>query len=204
MARQTTHARREPRQAARARLLEAAEHLVDGDKLPFSEISIDRLTREVGMPRTRFYNYFDDKNELLLAWLEQGEVQTAAAARRWCELTAKPTRDELEDILRTMLEVHRRHRAMFGAVSETVMTDPDLSIAFQQIVRVVIDGLREHIMRGQDQGWVDPTLPPHETAAWLVWGWERNAAVYSDSADPTGFEQSLRGFTDFVWSGIYL
>jgi TetR/AcrR family transcriptional regulator, ethionamide resistance regulator len=195
-------ARREPRAEARARLVAAAERLVERGE-PFSMISIERLTSEADMPRTRFYNYFDDRHELLVLWLERAKADVLAAARGWWALTAAPTKPELEAIFRTLLEAHRRHRHLFAAVSEAMATDERTEGELGELMRLVIAGLQAHIERGQRAGWIDAALLAPESAAWIAWGWERNASLIADPADAAGFERSLRGLTDFVWAALY-
>lgn len=197
-----TRSERAPRTEARARLVAAAERLVERGE-PFSTISIERLTGEAGMPRTRFYNYFDDRHELLVVWLERAKADVLTAARAWWDLTAAPTKPELEVIFRTLLRAHRRHRHLFAAISEAMATDERTESELGELMRLVVTELQAHIERGQRDGWIDATLLAPESAAWIAWGWERNASLIADPADAAGFERSLRGFTDFVWAALY-
>ena len=193
---------REPRSQARARLIALTERLVDAG-LVFSAISVERLTREAGMPRTRFYNYFDDKADLLLAWFDVARPEIEHAAAGWSGLARVTSREQLRDVLRELLEVHRARRSLFAAMSEGGTTDPLLQSAYEELLQTIAAGLREHIERGQREGWVDSGLLSGGTADWLIWGWERNASMVSDRAGDIEFARSLDGFTSFVWGVLY-
>jgi TetR/AcrR family transcriptional regulator, ethionamide resistance regulator len=193
---------REPRSQARVRLIAITERLVDTG-LVFSAISVERLTREAGMPRTRFYSYFDDKADLLLAWFDLARPEVEDAAARWSTLARVTSRAELRKVLRELLEVHRARRSLFAAMSEGGPTEPRLQSAYEELMQTIAAGLREHIERGQREGWVDAGLLSGRTADWLIWGWERNASMVSDRADEIEFARSLDGFTSFVWGVLY-
>lgn len=193
---------REPRSQARERLIAITEQLVD-EGMAFSAISIERLTREAGMPRTRFYNYFDDKADLLLAWFELARADIERAAAGWSGLDRITSKDQLRKVLRNLLDAHRARRSLFAAMSEGAPADGRLQLAFEDLLATVSDGLAGHIERGQREGWIDASLPGHGAAEWLIWGWERNASMVSDGADQLDFARSLDGFTSFVWGVLY-
>jgi AcrR family transcriptional regulator len=190
------------RAQARVRLVAITEQLVDAG-LAFSAISVERLTREAGMPRTRFYTYFDDKADLLLAWFDAGRPEIEDAAAKWTSLTPVTSKEQLRLVLSELLEAHRVRRSLFAAMSEGGPTDPRLQSAYEELLRVVSSGLRKHIERGQREGWIVSGLLSAATAEWLVWGWERNASMVSDGADEAEFARSLDGFTSFVWGVLY-
>jgi TetR/AcrR family transcriptional regulator, ethionamide resistance regulator len=195
-------ASREPRSEARVRLIAITEQLVDAG-LAFSAISVERLTREAGMPRTRFYNYFDDKSDLLLAWLELARPDIERAADRWTGLARVTAKDQVRDAVRELLDIHRIRRSLFAAMSEDAPADARLQAAYQDLLRTLAVKLSEHIERGQREGWIDPGLLSDGTADWLIWGWERNASMVSDTAEEAEFTKSLDGFTSFVWGALY-
>jgi AcrR family transcriptional regulator len=193
---------RELRAQARVRLIAIAERLVD-EGLAFSAISVDRLTREAGMPRTRFYNYFDDRADLLLAWFDAARPEIEHAAAKWSGLAGVTSEQQLRVVLRELVDAHQARRSLFAAMSEGGPTDPRLQAAYEDLLRTIAAGLRQHIERGQQEGWIDPGLLGPGTAEWLVWGWERNASMVSDRAGEAEFAKSLDGFTSFVWGALY-
>lgn len=193
---------RELRAQARVRLIAIAERLVDGG-LAFSAISVERLTREAGMPRTRFYSYFDDKADLLLAWFDSARPEIEHAAAKWSGLERITSKQQLHSALRELLEAHRVRRSLFAAMSEGGPADPRVQAAYEELLSTVAAGLRGHIERGQREGWIDSGLLSAGTADWLIWGWERNASMVSDGAGEAEFTRSLDGFTSFVWGALY-
>jgi TetR/AcrR family transcriptional regulator, ethionamide resistance regulator len=193
---------RELRPQARLRLIAITERLVE-EGLAYSAISVERLTREAGMPRTRFYSYFDDKADLLLAWFDSARHEIEHAAAKWSGLTEVVSKQQLRSVLRELLEAHRARRSLFAAMSEGGPADPRLQSAYEDLLRTVASGLREHIVRGQREGWIDSGLLSAGTADWLIWGWERNASMVSDWAAEVEFAKSLDGLTSFVWGALY-
>ncbi|WP_293040198.1 TetR/AcrR family transcriptional regulator [Mycobacterium sp.] len=193
---------RELRAQARVRLIAIAERLVDTG-LAYSTISVERLTREAGMPRTRFYSYFDDKADLLLAWFDSARPEIEDATAKWSGLQRVNSNQQLRSVLRELLDAHRVRRSLFAAMSEGAPTDPRLQSAYEQLLQTIALALREHIERGQREGWIDPGLLSAGTADWLIWGWERNASMVSDWATDAEIARSLDGFTSFVWGALY-
>ena len=67
-----------------------------------------------------------------------------------------------------------------------------------------IAGLREHIERGQREGFVDPTLLAPETAAWLGWMIERGLRDVVGPAPESEVDALVAAHADVVWHTLYV
>lgn len=183
------------------RLLVAAERmLADGE--PYAAISVERMSRQAQLTRTTFYVYFEDKADLLHTWLDTIDAEIEAAAAGWWELDAGVDRAALRDALGRILSTYRSHAHLMTAVYEAALFDRALDIGLREVVRRTADGLAGHIRRGQDGGWIDPSLPPEETASWLAWMIQRGQQRLR-SADDAEFERELDAHTAILWCALY-
>jgi AcrR family transcriptional regulator len=186
----------------RARLLAAAERLLSSGE-SFSALSIGRLAAEAGIPRTRFYVYFEDKNELLRASFERPSVDVQQASTAWWRLDGRSSKDDLRLALRGLVETYRPHHVIVSAVLDAATTDATIRQALNAMMAGNTANLREHIERGQREGWVDPRLLPAETAAWLSWGSERGVFQLPPDATGTELDRIVDAYTEFVWRILY-
>jgi AcrR family transcriptional regulator len=193
--------RSDRRAAVGNRLLVAAERmLAEGE--PYAEISVERLSREAHLTRTTFYVYFEDKADLLHAWLEAIEAEIGTGSTGWWELTRDLQRTDLRTVLHRILSAYRPHLHLMAAVYDAALFDRALDLGLQAIVQRAADGLQRHIERGQREGWIDPHLMPTETASWLAWMMQR-AQRRLRSADDTDFEREVDAYTDIMWNVLY-
>src|SRR5882724_12410734 len=83
--RKTQASRAERRDLIKARLLAAVESLLaEGES--FTELSVERLVSLAGVSRSTFYVYFEDKGELIRAWLTEIISELDVAAQEWWSL----------------------------------------------------------------------------------------------------------------------
>jgi hypothetical protein len=70
-------------------------------------------------------------------------------------------------------------------------------------MRQYIDGLRIHIEAGQAAGFIDPALPPGETAYWLQWMAERGLHMMARRDADANTERMARAYASIVWNTLY-
>ncbi|MGH2937431.1 MAG: TetR/AcrR family transcriptional regulator [Solirubrobacterales bacterium] len=200
--RKTQSSRVERRQELLEQLLGVVEGLfADGET--FTELSVERLVSEAGISRSTFYVYFEDKGELLNAWLEQIIDEVAESTGPWYGLTAEATRDDLRVALAQLIESYQPHTQLMAAVLDATTYDPSVRAGVEQIMRRNVAGLRHHICAGQRDGFIDPALPAKETAEWLTWMAERGFHQLIRTAVERELELLTDSYTDIVWSTLY-
>src|SRR5437660_329256 len=164
--RQSSRAQR--REDVRDRLLAVVEQLLEQGE-SYTEISVERLVSEAGISRSTFYVYFQDKGDLLRSWFTEIEAELESAARDWWALDSGSRREDLRAALDEVVKTYRPHTTLMAAMYDAAAYDPGLRELVETMMSGNIAGLRKHIRAGQKEGFVDPDLPPQQTAQWLTW-----------------------------------
>src|SRR5579862_1906750 len=86
------------RDEIRVKLLVAVERLLD-EGHGFTELSVERLATEAGVSRSTFYVYFEDKADLLRAWLTGIIAEVYEAAKDWWGLGQTMTKSDVHGAL---------------------------------------------------------------------------------------------------------
>jgi AcrR family transcriptional regulator len=197
---QSTRSQR--RQELRTRLLAAVEQqLAEGQN--FTELSVERLAGEAGVSRSTFYVYFEDKSDLLRAWLDGIVDEVSEAARAWWALPAGAGKADVHRALDGIVRTYRPHTRLMSAVLGVSTYDSGVRDDFDRFIRGNIAGLRRHIVAGQRAGSIDPVLRPEETAAWLTWMAERGLHLMVSAADDDGLVRLIDSYTDIIWNTLY-
>lgn len=190
------------RREIRDRLLAAIETLAaDGDT--YSTVSVEKLATAAGISRATFYIYFEGKADLLQAWFAETLEELATAAQQWWSLGVEATPDDLAAALNAFLDVYLAHGGLMAAINDEATQNDELRDTLAGAIQQGIDGLRDHIERGQAEGFVDPDLLAAETAAWLVWLIERGMNQVLASADETQAPLLRRDLTTMMWHVLY-
>jgi AcrR family transcriptional regulator len=194
-------ARPERRAALREALLVAAGRLLRQGQ-SFTEISVERLCATAGVTRTTFYVYFEDKADLLMAWL--GSVDWEDGSGLWPGDPADRVgdRDRLRRLIGAIFDWHRPHIAVLAAAYDAALFDSAVASAFRATTVREMEALRRHIEAGIAGGWIDPGLAPEETAMWLTWMIRR-----AQHAAATGPEPERHALTEScveaIWNALY-
>ena len=195
-------ARQVRRDDIRARLLVVVEGLLaDGES--FTEISVERMVAEAGMARSTFYVYFADKGDLLRAWFAEITVGLRQAASAWWQLHPPLTFDDVRAALAGIVITYRPHTPLMAALYDTAAYDPSVRELVTAMMAENTAGLRSHIRRGQAAGFIDPALPPRETAAWLTWMAERGLHQLVRGATDAEVDRLLDAYARIVWNTLY-
>jgi AcrR family transcriptional regulator len=190
------------REEISGKLLTALEALLD-DGGSYTELSVERLIREAGVPRTTFYTHFEDKGDLLLH-LGAGVVDDLlAAAGPWMALGPGATRDDLRAALETFVRVYVEHRVVVAAIAESAPHDPRLLDFLDSRLDLLVAAIAAHLDAGRAAGLVRPSVDPRGTAVWvsalLERGWHQLVGP-GTAPDP---ERGLNALTVLLWNGLY-
>ena len=189
------------RDELRAAVLAAVErHLRSG--VSFAELNVADVAKEAGISRSTFYAYFVDKANLLRTWYAEFNLGLQTAAREWWSLDGSATREDLQRALGLVRQAYRAHPELLAATHEAIGLDEGVREAVEDAMRQYIEGTREHIEAGQRAGFIDPLLPPAETAYWLQWMAER--ALHMMARRPSGdLSRMSEAHTAIVWNTLY-
>jgi AcrR family transcriptional regulator len=189
------------RDELRATVLEAVErHLRAGAR--YADLNVIDVVKEVGISRSTFYAYFIDKPTLLRTWYAEFHGALQEAAEEWWSLDGTATRADLKRALGRVMAATRSHPELLAATHDAIGTDERVRDAVRDAMQVYIDRTREHIEAGQAAGFVDPSLPPAETAHWLQWMAER-ALHMMGRRSGNDLDRMLEAHTAIVWNTLY-
>ena len=200
--RKAQSSRAQRRDDIRAKLLAAVEQML-GDGESFTELSVERLVAQAGVARSTFYVYFEDKGELLRAWLEDITDSLDDSAKDWWGLDGRAGRDDLRKALSSIVLTYRPHTNLMAAAFDAAAYDPAVREAAMALMTHNAAGLRKHIKAGQRDGFVDATLPAAEVAQWLTWMAERGLHQLVRGANDATVETLIDAYTAIVWNTLY-
>lgn len=118
----TKRIRRKPRDAERE-ILEAARGFLQTND--FRDLTVDEVMRRTSMRRSAFYNYFADRNALVLRLVQDVEAEMMAAAKLWLGGSDDPVAS-LERALDGVVQVYAEHGHVLRAIHEASYHDDDV------------------------------------------------------------------------------
>jgi AcrR family transcriptional regulator len=194
--------RDERRQQLSRHLITVVETLAaDGE--PYSDLSVERIIKAGGISRSAFYNYFDDKIDLLAAMAGDAVADIVASGDAWWEFPDDGSKADMRARIRVPFDSYLNAHVIFGAIVEVSTYDERVAAQQRLLMDSVSEGLAAHLAGAQSRGSADPTLDPVRTAKWIVWMLERGLYQLVAKADPDEAELLLDAATDMVWNILY-
>jgi AcrR family transcriptional regulator len=184
-------------------ILATAERLLGERSL--QEISIDELTRNVGISRPAFYFYFPSKDAVLLALLDRAVAAAfAAAGQPFASDSAEPAQ-QWRHAIESAFETFRSHRAVVVAAVQAKATNPEVRKLWNSILQRWVERTTKAIEAERRRGAAPPGLPATELAIALNLMNERAMFALSAGDQPALDETDLVDVLVQVWlSSIYL
>jgi TetR/AcrR family transcriptional regulator, ethionamide resistance regulator len=191
----------ERRELNARRLLPAIERLLEHRS--YSELSVDEMVAEADISRSTFYNYFEDKGDLLQALT--GDVMTAItdATRVWWMLAPRASKDDLRLAIAHLFEIYSPHGALMRAVAESIYRDAAVRDEFHTYMRRGAEGIDDYIRRGQQAGALRADVRPDLAAEWLVWMFEWGLCQLSRSSARYDPARVVTAATDILWGSLH-
>jgi AcrR family transcriptional regulator len=176
-------------------LLVLIERMLEGGE-PFSDISVERLASTAGMSRTRFYLYFEDKSDLLLAWFTRTRDELTRSARWWDE-DPPASATELAARVERMLRAHRPYATLMTAVEEVAAASPAVRAEVEAAMAADAEALREHVER------IRPGLDADAVARWLTVMTWRGRSHLPPGSDDAELARAAGGYAALAWNLLY-
>jgi len=157
------------REAARRALLAAARELLE--RHAWYELPLDEVTTRAGLSRTVFYRHFGDRQQLLLALLDEIGEDLTATGLRWKEGTGDPA-EEVAAGLRELTETYVAHGRLLQALADAAGQDGEVRAMYARLA----DGLSatvEQRIASEVAAGRSAVRDPREVARALVWMNER-------------------------------
>jgi len=144
------------------RLLDAAAEEF-GEK-GFHEGSISGITKRAGVALGSFYTYFDSKDEIFRALVQDLSARVGSEARRAMTggLGALATE---QAALQAFLAFAREHKEIYRIIDEAEFVDP---ASFRRHYETTASRIHERLLQGAEAGELRPDL--EEAHAWAIMG----------------------------------
>jgi AcrR family transcriptional regulator len=159
---QDRHRRR--RGTTRRRILDAALELLEARR--WHDIRLEDVMIETGLTRTAFYRHFADREELLLALLEDAGVRLDAAGLAWKQGAGDPV-EQLRAGLEELTAVLARGGRLFQAVVDSAALQATVADAHAALVERMVAVTAERV-RAEAAAGRSVAEDPDETARALV------------------------------------
>lgn len=185
-----------------AQMLEPVEGLL-AEGGGFTELTVAEIIDRAGVKRSTFYYHFTDKAELLIEISAQAIAEIVRASYGLYELDGAATRRRFEARVRETVETWLPHVPLMRALAELSAYDPRVREQFEAGWEAAKRGVREHIVAGQEAGFVRPEADPEYTAAWLTWMAERGMGQVAATAPDEDRERVVEALTSIVWRSLY-
>jgi AcrR family transcriptional regulator len=191
----------ERRELNTRRLLPAIERLLEN--ATYRELSVEQMVAEANVSRSTFYNYFEDKNDLLRALTADVMGALTDATRVWWMLPPEASRDDLHAALTHLYESYSPHAALMRAVAESISQDASVREAFEAYMCRGAEGIAAYIESGQRAGVLRSDLDPATASEWLVWMFERGLSQLGGGQSELEPERIVTALTDIVWKSLH-
>jgi AcrR family transcriptional regulator len=166
---------RERRRKARERLISAALRLADRGS--FRDLTVDEIARSAGLSRSAFYTHFGDKEELLLAAVEEVSRRLYEMADRWWHGVGPPA-ERVRRAIDGVVTVYAEEAGLLRIATEVSTYDDQVRGLWLDIAERFIDATADHVRAEQDLGLIPHNLDPRATAEGLFWMAERSCYIY--------------------------
>ncbi len=157
--------RRKPEDAERE-ILDAAETLLK--QIRFRDLTVDAVAAAANMQRSNFYNYFKDRNELVMRLVDRIAGEMFTATRSWLESENPDRVAALRQGLRDVARIWSRHADVLAAMNEASYHDEAAQRYFRGgVVQQYIDQIAKLIRQEKRQG-LTQVANPNEVARALT------------------------------------
>lgn len=186
---------RERRQQTHGRILEAARVLLEG--VPWSAISVDRISERVGLSRTAFYKHFADRRALLLALLDEADAHFETAVVPWLEDESSDPAHVLRQALATLARIYHDHGRLLRALADEASQDHEFGVRYVEIGKRLSSQIAARIAKDVAAG-RSAVADPFEVATALVWLNERHL-LFRFGRPPLGDPRRVADGLAEVW-----
>ncbi|WP_019873422.1 TetR/AcrR family transcriptional regulator [Sporichthya polymorpha] len=182
-------------------LLPAVERLLEEQTYP--SLTVDQMVAEAELSRSTFYNYFEDKSDLLRALTGDVMSTIVDATRMWWQLAPSGTKDEFHAALAHLFAIYSPHTTLMRAVAESISHDARVREEFMAYMASGQQGIADYIRTGQTAGVLRTDLDADATAAWLTWMMERGLSQLSLGSGEYEPERVLAAVVDILWKALH-
>jgi AcrR family transcriptional regulator len=156
--------RRKP-EAAESEILNAAEGFLR--EFPFREMTIDGVMSRTGLSRPSFYEYFRDRNHLVVKLTERLGARNRAIGEPW--LLGQDSVEDLRRAMRDLAQFYVTEGHLLRALSDAATGDRQVETSYRRMTETIIDGVAQRIRADVARGRIALNgIDPHNIASALI------------------------------------
>jgi TetR/AcrR family transcriptional regulator, ethionamide resistance regulator len=185
--------RRTPEDAEREILGAAEAFLQEND---FRDLTVDGVMAGTGMKRSAFYNYFADRNALILRLLRDIEAEMMQAISPWLERSPDPVA-ALRAGLEQVVEIYALHGHLLRAIHEASFHDDEVERTYRQVVDDFVDVVAGLLRRENRSG--RTSVPRPREVAHALLAMNTNVLVERLGRGPNDNPRAVAETLQFIW-----
>lgn len=189
----------ERRELITRRVLPAVERLLE--QATYAEISVEEIAEQAGISRSSFYNYFEDKGDLLRTLTAEVMGAIIDASRQWWMLPPSAGKDDLREAIAHMVETYTPHAGLMRAVAEFTSRDPRVREEFDAYMQRGAEGIARYIRDGQHAATFRSSLDADRAALWLDWMAERGLSELGRPG-AEDLDRAVTALTEIFWKAL--
>jgi AcrR family transcriptional regulator len=190
---------RERRKKARRRIINTS--LKQAEKASFRDLTVDDIARSAGVSRPAFYTHFSDKEEVLLAAVEEVSRELYEMADRWWHGVGPPA-ERVRRAIEGVVSVYAGEAGLLRIAAEVSTYDDEVRALWLDIAERFIEATADHVRSEQEVGLIPRTLDPRSTAEALFWMAERCCYMYLGRGERTP-KQVVQGLVPVWVAALY-
>ena len=170
----------------------------------FHRARMKSIAQEAGVAVGTIYNYFKDKDDLLLSVFENG-IRVRMEFLEELGHTSLPFRDQIQHLLESHFSQIREQQELAELILfERFHRGSRLRNRILTLQKSIIDQIEEFIRMGIDEGWVRPCQPQVVAQALFDLVQTMTACwVFSSSGDEDDiFASAPKELADLIWMGL--
>lgn len=193
------------RKKRRKELLDAATAVFA--RKGYWKASISDIIQAAGVARGSFYRYFQSKQQIFVAIVDQFRAEEKILVQQLDELSASPGGDDFQKKVRVGIQswlefYHRNLDAAKIVVQDANMIDPAAARKREDLRRAVRSALARMIHRRQEAGLYHCRISPDLAAHFLLGMFDEIAANCLDRTKKFDLPRLADQFVDFELNGL--
>jgi len=170
----------------------------------FHRARMKSIAQEAGVAVGTIYNYFKDKDDLLLSVFEDG-IRIRMDFLEELGHTSLPIRDQIQHLLESHFSQIREQQELAELILfERFHRGSQLRDRISALQKLLIDQIAEFIQKGISEGWVRPCHPQVVAQALFDLVQTMTACWVSSSPDDEDdiFASAPKELADLIWMGL--
>jgi AcrR family transcriptional regulator len=143
-----TRRRRRKPEAAESEILSAAEQFLR--ESPLRDMTVDDIMSRTGLSRPSFYEYFRDRNQLVIKLAERLGGQNAAIAEKW--LSSRQPVEDLRPVTYEIVELTVGQGHLLRALADAANSDHQVETTYRRETQTAIDKTAQRIREDAARG----------------------------------------------------